>query len=71
MNAEFGIWTKVNWQERAALKLLCVKRTLSTGKKVTIKNLLYGLIRREILGAFAKGELDPKELEMRIEDFKE
>ena len=69
MNQECGIWTKVNWRERAALKLLCVKRTLATGRKVTIKSLLYSLIKREIKAAFTKGELDPKELEMNLEDF--
>lgn len=69
MTQDKGIWTKVSLKERTALQLLCVKRTMQTGQKVTVRSLLHGLISLELLTAIHNGELDLKELEMDLEDF--
>ncbi len=68
---EYGVWTLIPWKERTALKLLCVKRTMTTGKRVTVRSLLRKLIREELMSSFRKGELNLEELEMTIEDFAE
>lgn len=69
MTQDKGIWTKVSSNERSALQLLCVKRTVSSGQKVTVRSLLHGLIRLELLTAIRNGEFDPEELEMTLDDF--
>ena len=58
-----GIWTGVTDQEKALLKILCVKRTVATGEKITLKSLLYSLVKLELQKAIASHEIDPRELE--------
>lgn len=64
-----GIWTQISPQERAALKLICTKRSLSTKKRVSQRSLLHDLIKTEIHKAFKKGEILPSELELTLADF--
>lgn len=55
--------TKLTRQEKALLKILCVKRTIKTGEKTTVRSLVYSLIKNELEKAIANKEIDPKEVQ--------
>ena len=57
-----GVWTQIAEKERMALSLICVKRTLATGRRVTKRSLLRELIKAEIRKSIKEKEIDPSEL---------
>ena len=54
-----GVWTQISETERMALSLICVKRTLATGRRVTKRSLLRELIKAEIRKSIKEKEIDP------------
>jgi hypothetical protein len=65
-----GIWTKISPQEHAAVQMICTKRSLSSGKRVTLRGLLRGLVIAEIGQAVELGEIDPSEFGVDLENTK-
>lgn len=63
-NSEYkaGIWTQISERERTALSLICVRRTIATGKRVTKRSLLRELIKAEIRQSIKEEEIDSLEL---------
>lgn len=71
MKSKCSVTTQVTREEQAALKLLCLKRFLATGQKVSMRGLLYSLLKAELQEAITNKEISLEELELKADDFTE
>lgn len=57
MLRDCGVWTQITKDDLANLKILCARRS-RVGDRITLRGLLYNLVKRELQEAMAKKEIE-------------